>query len=207
MGLGLGLGLGLVGCGLGLGLGLVGCGLGLGLGLGLVGCGLGLGLGLVGLWPRNIPELYNYASERSKMSSVTLFVLSKLSNKIAFYNKQNIREFKKYSVYIMIVNKTKYGYSSRKKHITGKSFVESLSNVFNSIKSSASPDFKSIGNYVVENKDLIAKPLLGAVGSLAVTGLAAGVPAILTHIANKNRKKIMQQLSCKLCNKMLLVKI
>ena len=88
----------------------------------------------------------------------------------------------------MFVNKTKYGCSSRKKHVTGRGFVESLSNVFNSLKSSATPVFKSIGNYVLENRDLIAKPLLGAVGSLAATGLAAGVPALLTHIANRNRK-------------------
>jgi hypothetical protein len=98
----------------------------------------------------------------------------------------------------MFVNKTKYGCSSRKKHVTGRGFVESLSNVFNSLKSSATPVFKSIGNYVLENRDLIAKPLLGAVGSLAATGLAAGVPALLTHIANRNRKKnnantLMQQ--------------
>ena len=89
----------------------------------------------------------------------------------------------------MFVNKTKYGYSSRKKHITGKGFIETLSNVFSSLKSSATPVFESIKNYVVENKDLIAKPLLGAVGSLAATGLAAGVPTLLTHIANRNRKK------------------
>ena len=89
----------------------------------------------------------------------------------------------------MIVNKTKHGYSSRKKHITGKGFIESLSNVVSSLKSSATPVFKSIRNYVVENKDLIAKPILGAVGSLAATGLATGVPAILTHIANRSRKK------------------
>ena len=98
----------------------------------------------------------------------------------------------------MIVNKTKHGYSSRKKHITGKGFIESLSNVFSSLKSSATPVLKGIGNYLVENKDLIAKPLLGAVGSLAATGLATGVPAILSHIANRNRKKsnantLMQQ--------------
>ena len=89
----------------------------------------------------------------------------------------------------MFVNKTKYGYSGRKKHITGKGFIETLSNVFSSLKSSATPVFESIKNYVVENKDLIAKPILGAVGSLAATGLAAGVPTLLTHIANRNRKK------------------
>ena len=88
----------------------------------------------------------------------------------------------------MIVNKTKYGCSSRKKHVTGKGFVDSPSNVFSYLKSSAAPVFKSIGNYVVENKDLIAKPLLGAVGSLAATGLTAGVPTIIAHIANINKK-------------------
>ena len=39
----------------------------------------------------------------------------------------------------MIVNKTKYGCSSRKKYVTGKGFVDSLSNVFSSLKSSAAP--------------------------------------------------------------------
>ena len=34
-----------------------------------------------------------------------------------------------------------------------------------------------------------AKPVLGAVGSLAATGLSAGVPAILKHIASRNRNK------------------
>ena len=89
----------------------------------------------------------------------------------------------------MIVNKTKYGCSSRKKHVTAKGFVDSMSNVLSSLKSSAAPVFKSIGNYVVENKDLIAKPLLGAIGSLAATGLSAGVPTIIAHIANRNKKK------------------
>ena len=89
----------------------------------------------------------------------------------------------------MFVNETEYGYSSRKKYISGKGFIETLSNVLSSLKSSATPVFKSIGNYVVENKDLIAKPLLGAVGSLAATGLAAGVPTLLTHMVNRNRKK------------------
>ena len=132
------------------------------------------------------------------MSSVTLSVLSKLSNRMVLYNRHNIREFKKYIVYIMFVNKTKCGYSSQKKHVTGKGFVESLTNVLSSINSSATPVFKSIGNYVVENKDLTAKPLLGAVSSLAAAGLAAGIPALLAHIANRNRKKtnphnLMQQ--------------
>ena len=49
--------------------------------------------------------------------------------------------------------------------------------------------FKTVGNYVSDNKDLIAKPILGALGSLAATGLATGIPTIISHIANRNKKK------------------
>ena len=80
-----------------------------------------------------------------------------------------------------------HGYSRKKKHITGRGFVDSLSSVFNSIKASAVPAMKSIGSYVSNNKDLIAKPLLGAVGSLAATGLTAGVPALLSHIMKRKQ--------------------
>ena len=89
----------------------------------------------------------------------------------------------------MLVNRNRYGFSSKKKHVTGTGFVDSLSSIFNSIKASAAPIFKSVGNYVAENKDLIAKPVLGAIGSLAATGLSAGIPAIISHIAKRNRMK------------------
>jgi len=85
----------------------------------------------------------------------------------------------------MLVLNYAYGYSRKKKYITGRGFVDSLSNVFNSIKASAVPAMKSIGSYVSNNKDLIAKPLLGAVGTLAATGLTAGVPALLSHIMRR----------------------
>jgi hypothetical protein len=88
----------------------------------------------------------------------------------------------------MLVKKNAYGYSQKKKYITGRGFVDSLSTVFNSIKASAVPALKSVGAYVSNNKDLIAKPLLSAVGSLAATGLTAGVPALISHIKNRNRK-------------------
>ena len=87
----------------------------------------------------------------------------------------------------MLVKKYFYGYSRKKKHITGRGFVDSLSNIFNSIKASAVPSLKSIGSYVSNNKDLIAKPLLGAVGSLAATGLTSGVPALLNHIMKRKQ--------------------
>ena len=61
----------------------------------------------------------------------------------------------------MLVNRTKlWNFANKKKHVTGTGFVDSLSSILNSIKASAAsaaPIFKSIGKYVAENKDLIAK--------------------------------------------------
>ena len=82
----------------------------------------------------------------------------------------------------MLVNRYYYGYSNKKKHVTGKGFVDSLSSIFNTIKSATAPVFKTVGNYVSENKNLIAKPILGALGSLAATGIprnTTGIPRIL----------------------------
>jgi hypothetical protein len=101
----------------------------------------------------------------------------------------------------MLITKNHYGYSRKKKYVTGRGFVDSLSNIFNSIKASAGPAIRSIGSYVSTNKDLIAKPLLGAVGSLAATGLTAGVPALISHIMNRKQvtdpkyKEILQSLA------------
>ena len=89
----------------------------------------------------------------------------------------------------MLVNRNRYGFSSKKKHVTGTGFVDFLSSIFNSIEASAAPIFKSVGNYVADNKDLISKPILGAIGSLAATGLASGIPAIINHIVKRNRIK------------------
>jgi hypothetical protein len=89
----------------------------------------------------------------------------------------------------MLINKNRYGYSKNKKYVEGKGFVDSLSSIFNSIKASAMPALQSVGSYVSSNKDLIAKPILGALGSLAATGLTAGVPAMLNHITSRNRNR------------------
>ena len=89
----------------------------------------------------------------------------------------------------MLINKNVHGYSKNKKYVVGRGFVDSLSSIFNSVKASAMPALQSVGSYVSNNKDLIAKPILGALGSLAATGLTAGVPAILTHIANRNKNR------------------
>ena len=90
----------------------------------------------------------------------------------------------------MLIKKNVYGFSQKKKYIIGRGFVDVLSSALNSLKSSTIPALRSIGSYVSTNKDLIAKPLLGAVGSLAATGLTAGVPALISHIMNKNRKTV-----------------
>ena len=65
----------------------------------------------------------------------------------------------------------------KRKYIQGKGFTDSLMS-----------SLRSIGSYVAKNKDLIAKPLLGAVGDLAATGISQGVPAVIKYINNKNRE-------------------
>ena len=64
-----------------------------------------------------------------------------------------------------------------------------MSSIFNSLKATVAPTIKNISSYISTNRDLIAKPVLGAVGSLAVTGLTACVPALISHIANRNRSR------------------
>ena len=89
----------------------------------------------------------------------------------------------------MLINKHTYGYSRNKRLIMGRGYVDTMSSVFNSLKATAAPAFRSIGSYVSTNKNLIAKPLLGAIGSLAAKGLSEGVPALISHIANRNRSR------------------
>lgn len=85
----------------------------------------------------------------------------------------------------MLKSKNVYGYSRKKRYIIGRGFVDTMSSVFNSLK----PAFRNVASYISANKDLIAKPVLGALGSLAATGLTAGVPAIIKHIANRNKSR------------------
>ena len=92
----------------------------------------------------------------------------------------------------MLITENARGYSRKKKYIVGRGFVDTLSSVFNSLKASAVPALRGIGSYVSNNKDLIAKPLLGGVGSLAATGLTAGVPALIGHIMNKKKQVVTE---------------
>ena len=71
----------------------------------------------------------------------------------------------------MLVTGNTFGYSLHKKHVTGRGFVDS-----------AASAFRNFTSYLGTNKDLIAKPMLSAVGSLGALGLITGVPALLHHI-------------------------
>ena len=77
----------------------------------------------------------------------------------------------------MIVQKRAHGYSSRKKYIQGKGFIDTLTS-----------SLKSVGSYISQNKNLIAKPLLEATGNLAAFGVEEGGKALLKHMMNKNNK-------------------
>lgn len=83
----------------------------------------------------------------------------------------------------MLIKKTKHGYTSKRKYIHGQGFIDSLSNAFSSIR----PALQNVGSYLVQNKDLLAKPLLGAVGDLAAFGLTEGGKAVITKLLNKNK--------------------
>ena len=78
----------------------------------------------------------------------------------------------------MIIIKRKCGYKAKRKYVQGKGFIDSLTT-----------SLKGIGSYISQNRDLIAKPLLGAVGNLAATGLTEGTEALLNHIKRKNVQK------------------
>lgn len=75
----------------------------------------------------------------------------------------------------MLVKTTQKGYSSQRKYIRGRGFMDSM---------------KNIGSYIYQNKDLIAKPLLGAVGDLGAMALTEGGRAILTHLMNKKKESV-----------------
>src|SRR5271155_3583488 len=78
----------------------------------------------------------------------------------------------------MLVTGNTFGYTGHKKHVTGRGFVDSAASIF-----------RNIGSYIGTNKDLIAKPLLSAVGSLGALGLTSGVPALINHIMSKKNSK------------------
>src|SRR5580692_3065213 len=89
----------------------------------------------------------------------------------------------------MLVKKNTYGYLRSKKYITGRGFVDTMSSIFNNFRTSVAPAIRNVASYVAQNKDLIAKPVLGAIGSLAAKGLTDGVPALINRIASRNKNR------------------
>lgn len=94
----------------------------------------------------------------------------------------------------MIIIKRNYGYSSRRKYIQGQGFVDSLTSAF-----------RNVGSYVSQNRDLIAKPLLGAIGNLAASGLTEGSKLLLKHIMTKNSQRNTNQITPQLDDKALAI--
>ena len=78
---------------------------------------------------------------------------------------------------MLIINR-KHGYSSKRRYIQGKGFMDSLTS-----------GLKGVGSYISQNKDLLAKPLLGAVGDLAAFGLLEGGKAAINTIKNRKKEK------------------
>jgi hypothetical protein len=89
----------------------------------------------------------------------------------------------------MLVDKKSYGFSSNKKYIEGQGFVDTMSSAFRSVVTALKSVGSTITSYMSENKDLITKPVLGAIGALAATGLTVGVPTLISHIVNRNKGK------------------
>jgi hypothetical protein len=78
---------------------------------------------------------------------------------------------------MLIINR-KHGYSSKRKYVQGKGFMDSLTS-----------GLKGVGSYISQNKDLLAKPLLGAAGDLAAFGLLEGGKAAINAIKKRKREK------------------
>ena len=72
----------------------------------------------------------------------------------------------------MIVKEKSKAYSSKQTLIHGRGFVDTL---------------KGIGSYVYNNKDLIAKPMLGAVGEIGALALTEGTKAIIRKATAEKR--------------------
>ena len=78
----------------------------------------------------------------------------------------------------MIIINRKRGFGAKRKYVHGRGFVDSLTS-----------SLRGIGSYISQNRNLIAKPLLGAVGNLAAYGLTEGTKALLTHVISKSAQK------------------
>lgn len=73
----------------------------------------------------------------------------------------------------MLVKKFQKGYSTQRIYVYGAGFKDNL---------------KSIGSFLVQNKDIIAKPLLGAAAEVGAKVLSEGGKALINHIITKRSK-------------------
>jgi len=89
----------------------------------------------------------------------------------------------------MIVPRNRSRYTNDRNLILGRGFVNTFSNIFNSIKPALWNAGNNIGSFIKQNKDLLVKPIIGAVGDLAATGISKGIPTLLTHIINRRAQK------------------
>lgn len=77
----------------------------------------------------------------------------------------------------MLVKKKDRSYTTDKKYVRGKGFMDSVSSTL-----------RNVGSYMYQNKDLWAKPLIGAAGELAAFGAKElGKKAMLNYINKKNK--------------------
>ena len=65
-------------------------------------------------------------------------------------------------------------FSNKRKYVQGSGFMD------------------GIGSYILENKDLIAKPLLGAVGNIGAMALTEGSKFLLNKLTNNSKNKAPQ---------------
>jgi len=74
----------------------------------------------------------------------------------------------------MLVKQKNLMFSNKRKYVQGSGFMD------------------GIGSYILENKDLIAKPLLGAVGNIGAMALTEGSKFLLNKLANNSKNKSPQ---------------
>ena len=84
------------------------------------------------------------------------------------------RFFKKINVLLikLIIEKDRT-YTSDKTYVQGEGFMDSLSK-----------SLRNVGSYISQNKDLIFKPMLGAVGDISAFAMTEGGKSIVRKIAN-----------------------
>lgn len=76
----------------------------------------------------------------------------------------------------MIAREQRKAYSSKRTLVHGRRFVDTL---------------KGIGSYVSQNKDLIAKPVLGAVGDIGAFAMTEASKALIRKmVAEKNKGQL-----------------